>query len=611
MVHGRFSSALLLALPLMFNGCRDKSPYASQASEYTGSVVTALSPRPLRPPRADSSAPCPGAFVPEPFQPNAEFPPPKKGEPDLFAAARVGDHATLSRVIQSTHNVDEPFDIGLDPGARPRLATALMVALGSGDGANLETVRLLLDAGANARASLNCGTPFTFAARGLGWGYKPGGDAARLRLIIERGATPPSDPDTTTGVLCEVAAVGDAERLRVLLDLGMSANPHWDPVAAQREHDEMLQSMRRDSQKIQDEMRNALKPLLENAAVDPATPSDDPLSSLDRAVRGPQSWDIPLFRAASCGSTECVHLLLERGANPNQPDDDGRTALFYACTPQIVRVLLDGGADPRHLDGKGLDAVVGVFETRGADGAPVRPMGCAIEAAKLIAASIPSYDAVAFQSWPSSKLAYAASHRLDGAVETLLALGAPVTPPSGKPPALHRVCWLGDSGDPAENQATVRIVELLVHAGAPIDLIDENGLAPLHHAVSGDWGNPDVTSTLLELGANPNSRDRNGNTPLMLSAQRGELRCLEALIEHGADPGLKNDAGEDALSMAAEHLETARDLASDPATARAVDEVLRASAFQESTEARFGRQALEAAKSVATIKAALKRSEPN
>ena len=69
---------------------------------------------------------------------------------------------------------------------------------------------------------------------------------------------------------------------------------------------------------------------------------------------------------------ECLHLLLEYGANPNLKDDSGRTALDIAilwCMPDIVKLLLIYGADPNLRDAKGITplmktAILGIQDAR-------------------------------------------------------------------------------------------------------------------------------------------------------------------------------------------------------------------------------------------------------
>ena len=59
-------------------------------------------------------------------------------------------------------------------------------------------------------------------------------------------------------------------------------------------------------------------------------------------------------------------------------------------------------------------------------------------------------------------------------------------------------------------------------------------------------------ATLLELGANPNPQDEEGNTPMHRLAQRGTGReFARLLLKHGADLSIKNVKGETPLDLAA------------------------------------------------------------
>ncbi|KAI6241508.1 Protein phosphatase 1 regulatory subunit 27 [Aphelenchoides fujianensis] len=56
-----------------------------------------------------------------------------------------------------------------------------------------------------------------------------------------------------------------------------------------------------------------------------------------------------LHYAADIGNLEAVRLLLRKGADVNQKDEDGQTALHYAATNEfvdIVKCLIEAGADP-------------------------------------------------------------------------------------------------------------------------------------------------------------------------------------------------------------------------------------------------------------------------
>jgi ankyrin repeat protein len=55
-----------------------------------------------------------------------------------------------------------------------------------------------------------------------------------------------------------------------------------------------------------------------------------------------------------------------------------------------------------------------------------------------------------------------------------------------------------------------RLIEFLVSQGIPVDAVDRHGNSALHEAVAGDWENPLALQILLEHGANPNIKLKEG-----------------------------------------------------------------------------------------------------
>jgi len=88
------------------------------------------------------------------YEPWPGYLPPKAGEPALHRAARLGDHEAISSLMAAGADVNAVFDIQLDPDGPDTPATPLMVAAGSGDGASIETVELLLALGADPQQML-------------------------------------------------------------------------------------------------------------------------------------------------------------------------------------------------------------------------------------------------------------------------------------------------------------------------------------------------------------------------------------------------------------------------------------------------------------------------
>ena len=55
----------------------------------------------------------------------------------------------------------------------------------------------------------------------------------------------------------------------------------------------------------------------------------------------------------------------------------------------------------------------------------------------------------------------------------------------------------------------------------------------------------------MEQGADPDLRSQDGNTALMIAADKGVLNTVTELMRHGADINVRNKAGKTALMIAA------------------------------------------------------------
>jgi uncharacterized protein len=76
-------------------------------------------------------------------------------------------------------------------------------------------------------------------------------------------------------------------------------------------------------------------------------------------------------------------------------------------------------------------------------------------------------------------------------------------------------------------------------------------------------GDADIVRGLLSRGFDPNARDRNGQTGLMLAAHAGHLAAVQLLIDHGANLNVTAKFGLSAMMLAviAGHKEIAQALA--------------------------------------------------
>ncbi|RYP66576.1 hypothetical protein DL771_007729 [Monosporascus sp. 5C6A] len=119
---------------------------------------------------------------------------------------------------------------------------------------------------------------------------------------------------------------------------------------------------------------------------------------------------------------------------------------------------------------------------------------------------------------------------------------------------------LGDSdGRAALHEAAGRgnaeIMRALLMSGADVNVLDNAKMTPLHLVV---WTRPNPTgreadliaSELLEVfGAEVNTKDITGNTPLHDACERNDHDMAEILLHNGADAGVRNAKGKTPLDL--------------------------------------------------------------
>jgi ankyrin repeat protein len=241
----------------------------------------------------------------------------------------------------------------------------------------------------------------------------------------------------------------------------------------------------------------------------------------------------PLHQAAANGSTEAMRQLIAAGAEIDAVNDFGATPLMWAITePEKVRILVTAGANvnARSKMGKtplllaaandGSSATVKLLLDRGAtleDQALVSAAAAGdLASIKLLldkGASVNAKDPAGL-----TPLMYASGNGNLKAVELLLSKGADVNAISGEafdtvkhgPIALGRLTALALCA-PAGGADVARA---LLDAGAKVNAEDVRQMTALMLAIASDHADPHTVRVLLERGADPTHKDREGLTAL-------------------------------------------------------------------------------------------------
>ncbi|MBL0871502.1 MAG: ankyrin repeat domain-containing protein [Phycisphaerales bacterium] len=496
-------------------------------------------------------------------------------EPPLHRAARTGDISEIRRLVREGERLDLIFNCESNPKYEERRVTPLMIAAGSSDGANAETLRVLLELGADPAAVIDGKSALTCALIGLDPYERKGGDADRARFLLESGCLLPTEPHEQCDLLCATAVGGDPERVRLLLDRGIDPSGHWDPVKARESALQMREMKDRYRAKLPNDPE--LNP--EFSPEDRAWMKESRLQyeaeDLEQSCSAPYDSDLPLFRAAESGSSQCVRLLIERGANINARDNRGCSAMHSAASIEVMRELMRAGLSIDDADMYGSTPLDNALGNREPELARVRAF---IEAGANV-------NATHVRGFTVFMSAIMHSHGPPPKILHLLV-------DSGADP--HAVTELGWNAfhaavgafDITDDESTVRAtLGFLKEIGVAIDHRNNRDQTPLAEAI--ECGSGLLVRVLCDLGANANAvcpmLQCAGGTctripmPLLFHAAYGVgLRCdakIESLLKAGADPLAEDGHGWTPLAYAIREL--CKDAENYEATYNAVYHALR------------------------------------
>ena len=91
----------------------------------------------------------------------------------------------------------------------------------------------------------------------------------------------------------------------------------------------------------------------------------------------------------------------------------------------------------------------------------------------------------------------------------------------------------------------------MLEKGADVDSRAYGGWTPLIRAVSD--GNSEISGLLIERGADVNAKDNSGNPLLFFAFRKEKVKILNLILEKNADVNIKNSEGQPAISVAASY----------------------------------------------------------